>query len=133
MFHNFFLSGKEQHEVTSSESHFWKTSQCPFSFLFFQNTSFSSTLQEITNSWNSVYESFINLSSYINKMNSDSCISKENLKMWTTVENMSTEVRPIGISIENCGYQVGNLNMTRGVLVMKNLRGKVWYQVHSGK
>ena len=103
-------------------------------FLFiFQNTSFSSTLQDITNSWNSVYESFINLSSYIKKMNSDSCISKENLKMWTTVENISTEVKQIGISVENCGYHVGNLKMTRGVLVMKNLGGKVWYQVYSGK
>lgn len=41
--------------------------------------------------------------------------------MWTTVENISTEVRPVGISVENCGYQIGNLKLTRGVLVMKNL------------
>ena len=53
--------------------------------------------------------------------------------MWTTVENISTEVKQIGISVENCGYHVGNLKMTRGVLVMKNLGGKVWYQVYSGK
>ena len=66
-------------------------------------------------------------------MSSDSCIFKENLKIWTIVENISTEVRTVGISVENCGYQVGNLKMTRGVLVMKNLGGKVWYQVLSGK
>lgn len=66
-------------------------------------------------------------------MSSDSCISKENLKIRTTVENISTEVRPVGISVVNCGYQVGNLKTTRGVLVMKNLGEKVWYQVHSGK
>ena len=54
-------------------------------------------------------------------------------EIWTIVENISTEVRTVGISVENCGYQVGNLKMTRGVLVMKNLGGKVWYQVHSGK
>ena len=50
--------------------------------------------------------------------------------MWNTVENISTEVRPVGISVENCGYQIGNLKMTGGVLVMKNLGGTVWYQVH---
>ena len=66
-------------------------------------------------------------------MSSDSCISKENLKIWNTVENISTEVRPVGISVENCGYQIGNLKMTGGVLVMKNLGGTVWYQVHWGK
>ena len=104
-----------------------------FFLVIFQNSSFSSALQEITKSFNSVSESFINLSSYLNKMSSDSCIFKENLKIWTIVENISTEVRTVGISVENCGYQVGNLKMTRGVLVMKNLGGKVWYQVHSGK
>ena len=64
-------------------------------------------------------------------MSSDSCISKENLKIWTTVENISTEVRPVGTSVENCGYQVGDLKMTRGVLVMKNLGGKVFLIMNS--
>lgn len=101
----------------------------PFFPVIFQNTSFPSALQEIIQFCSSVSKSFTDLSSYLN---SDSYIFKDNLKIWTAVEDISTEVRWVGILVESSGYLVGNLKRTRGAFD-EEFGGMDWNQLYSEK